>query len=297
MRSVLVSHKQSTNKQVTYLELVAMCYKGNNLFRHLIKQQFLFLVCLTAQRVYKSGGPLPSISVPTSVMPRVVNQARDREFAALRAVIPGEPQVDYPVFSFIPKTRFKCTDKVDGGYYADTEAQCQVFHICSHMGQGRAQRYSFLCPNGTMFQQQFNVCQWWYYVDCQESPEYYPQKEIEKEPSNGRLLDENEFKEREAFRETQQVGEKRNTNRFGSRRSESRSRGRVSSNQKRNRKPSPKRRVRQMSINRRASSRNRVNRRQKSPKSIPMKTSSFDENEKTIRELEEEILEALSYFV
>ena len=31
----------------------------------------------------------------------------------------------------VPKTNFTCDDKIPGGYYADLEADCQLFHICS----------------------------------------------------------------------------------------------------------------------------------------------------------------------
>ena len=27
-------------------------------------------------------------------------------------------------------------------------------------------RYSFLCPNGTLFNQQYFICDWWFNVDC-----------------------------------------------------------------------------------------------------------------------------------
>lgn len=30
----------------------------------------------------------------------------------------------------MPKTDFSCRDKILGGYYADAETQCQMFHIC-----------------------------------------------------------------------------------------------------------------------------------------------------------------------
>ena len=43
------------------------------------------------------------------------------------------------------------------GYYADPEAECQVFHICSDDGQGGMTKYSFLCPNGTIFNQGKNL--------------------------------------------------------------------------------------------------------------------------------------------
>jgi hypothetical protein len=31
----------------------------------------------------------------------------------------------------VAKTNFTCADKIPGGYYADLEADCQLFHICS----------------------------------------------------------------------------------------------------------------------------------------------------------------------
>jgi hypothetical protein len=27
-------------------------------------------------------------------------------------------------------------------------------------------QYDFLCPNGTLFDQQYFVCNWWFNVDC-----------------------------------------------------------------------------------------------------------------------------------
>lgn len=38
----------------------------------------------------------------------------------------------YPFLSLqnMPKTDFSCRDKILGGYYADAETQCQMFHIC-----------------------------------------------------------------------------------------------------------------------------------------------------------------------
>ena len=29
--------------------------------------------------------------------------------------------------------------------------------------------YSFLCPNGTIFNQEYFICDWWFNVDCAES--------------------------------------------------------------------------------------------------------------------------------
>lgn len=35
-----------------------------------------------------------------------------------------------------PKTGFSCKNKIAGGFYADTEVDCQLFHICTDAGDG-----------------------------------------------------------------------------------------------------------------------------------------------------------------
>ena len=52
------------------------------------------------------------------------------------------------------------------GYYGDPEAECQSFHICANDGVGGLLKYTFLCPNGTIFNQQYFICDWWFNVDC-----------------------------------------------------------------------------------------------------------------------------------
>ncbi|XP_064085428.1 mucin-2-like [Macrobrachium nipponense] len=71
---------------------------------------------------------------------------------------------DYPTLRTIPKTGFDCASKDFGGYYADPETNCQVFHVC--WGRRSA---SFLCPEGTLFNQQILVCDWAYNVQCSSS--------------------------------------------------------------------------------------------------------------------------------
>ncbi|XP_043484225.1 putative uncharacterized protein DDB_G0282133 isoform X2 [Leptopilina heterotoma] len=83
--------------------------------------------------------------------------------------VTGQPGVDFPVLTTIPTTSFTCRG-VKGGYYADLETNCQVFHICDN---GR--KISFLCPNGTIFQQSQLICDWWFKVDCSRSTELYEQ--------------------------------------------------------------------------------------------------------------------------
>jgi len=92
------------------------------------------------------------------------------QLAGLRATIPGEPLADYPIYSSPPKTSFDCmSQSCPGGYYADLETQCQVFHICQNDGRFD----TFLCPNGTIFSQQHFVCVWWWQVDCEQSTSFY----------------------------------------------------------------------------------------------------------------------------
>lgn len=58
------------------------------------------------------------------------------------------------------------------GYYADLDARCQVFRVCANTdltGQG----FAFLCPNGTLFNQRFFVCDWYNNVDCSSSEQFY----------------------------------------------------------------------------------------------------------------------------
>ena len=92
---------------------------------------------------------------------------------ALGESIPGEPGEDYPILGSVPDTSFECLGQVEGGYYADPEAECQVFHICAGGGEGSLTKYSFLCPNGTLFNQQYFVCDWWFNVDCSQAENFY----------------------------------------------------------------------------------------------------------------------------
>merc|ERR1712025_177248 len=90
----------------------------------------------------------------------LVSMAKGQEvdpYEALSATIPGEPGEDYPIFAFAPDTSFLCDGQIQG-YYADPEADCQSFHIC---------------PNGTLFNQQYFICDWWFNVDCSLAESFY----------------------------------------------------------------------------------------------------------------------------
>jgi len=115
--------------------------------------------------------------------------------AMLMKSVPGIPGEDYPIFAEAPETAFSCEGQVNGGYYADSEAQCQVFHICAANAEGGLAKYSFLCPNGTIFNQEYFICDWWFNVDCSEAEALAAERNAaiasEREAADARLAEEN----------------------------------------------------------------------------------------------------------
>jgi len=101
------------------------------------------------------------------------DDAGEDPLAALASNIPGVPGEDYPIYSEVPESGFSCEGQVDGGYYADPEAECQAFHICTADGAGGLAKYSFLCPNGTLFNQNYFICDWWFNFDCSTAEDLY----------------------------------------------------------------------------------------------------------------------------
>ncbi|XP_064082669.1 uncharacterized protein LOC135198744 [Macrobrachium nipponense] len=104
------------------------------------------------------------------------------EIGELTESIPGGgvPGQDFPILASVPDTGFSCDAQNVPGYYADTarEAGCQVFHICQDRPTGQRQQDSFLCPNGTIFNQQYLVCDWWYNFDCSSAESFYSVNEL-----------------------------------------------------------------------------------------------------------------------
>ena len=104
----------------------------------------------------------------------------------------GVPGEDYPILASVPETDFACEDQEYPGYYADTsdEAGCQVFHICHVVGEEELMKDSFLCPNGTLFNQAYFVCDWWFNVDCASSDQFFELNarigEVPEEVAEGR---------------------------------------------------------------------------------------------------------------
>jgi len=109
----------------------------------------------------------------SDAVPTYEGAAGDDPLAALGNSIPGVPGEDYPIYAEVPESGFTCDGQVDGGYYADPEAECQVFHICTADGAGGLAKYSFLCPNGTIFNQNYFICDWWFNFDCSTAEDLY----------------------------------------------------------------------------------------------------------------------------
>ncbi|XP_048522664.1 uncharacterized protein LOC109545395 isoform X1 [Dendroctonus ponderosae] len=76
-------------------------------------------------------------------------------------------------FDNLPDTNFSCHGKVIGGYYADVETNCQMFHVCTKGQAGENMDIRFLCLNGTVFDQETRVCERIDEVDCSKSEQFY----------------------------------------------------------------------------------------------------------------------------
>ena len=114
----------------------------------------------------ESGLNTPVSSANTETIVNTNKKKDDKNAWSLAEAIPGVAGDDYPILTNVPETSFKCDGLVNGGYYADPEAECQSFHVCASDGNGGLTKYSFMCPNGTIFNQQVLVCDWWFNVDC-----------------------------------------------------------------------------------------------------------------------------------
>jgi len=115
----------------------------------------------------------PAYGADQDVYQGAASDSGDDNIAMLEKAIPGVPGEDYPIYAEVPESGFTCDGQVDGGYYADPEAECQVFHICTADGAGGLAQYSFLCPNGTIFNQNYFICDWWFNFDCAQAEDLY----------------------------------------------------------------------------------------------------------------------------
>lgn len=124
----------------------------------------------------------------------IADDAAADPLAMLMKSVPGIPGEDYPIYAAAPETEFSCEGQVNGGYYADPDAECQVFHICAANAEGGLAKYSFLCPNGTIFNQEYFICDWWFNVDCAEAEALAAERNgaiaAEREEADARLAEE-----------------------------------------------------------------------------------------------------------
>ena len=68
---------------------------------------------------------LPDLT-PLGVRLSLEDMVRTAEQGLEMRPIPGEPGVDYPVFSEVPDTDFNCRQQEFPGIYTDVESNCQV---------------------------------------------------------------------------------------------------------------------------------------------------------------------------
>ncbi|KAK9889436.1 hypothetical protein WA026_004705 [Henosepilachna vigintioctopunctata] len=116
---------------------------------------------------YDYNGYAPIAAAPIKL------RSSEREQKQDFSKIPGVPGVDYPLYHEVPHTSFSCKNvPAHPGIYANVETGCQAYHVC-HDGREGEQGASFLCTNGTIFNQAEFNCDWWYNVKCEEAPSLY----------------------------------------------------------------------------------------------------------------------------
>merc|ERR1712203_301499 len=103
---------------------------------------------------------------------KMFSQMQEARQDSYESTIPGAPGQDYPTFSTAPATSFDCGGLVQG-YYADLETDCQAYHVCGSDPARTAPISTLLCPNGTLYNQQYFVCDWWFNVDCSVAADFY----------------------------------------------------------------------------------------------------------------------------
>merc|ERR1712018_419344 len=137
-------------------------------------KHFIIALCLTAASAQRRGRQeaLDAYASDAALDSYAASDA-DAALAMLQGSIPGVPGEDYPIYAEVPETGFSCEGQVDGGYYADPEAECQASHICTADGAGGLAKYSFLCPNGTLLNQNYFICDWWFNFDCSTAEDLY----------------------------------------------------------------------------------------------------------------------------
>jgi len=96
--------------------------------------------------------------------------------------VPGK---DYPTYSSVPTTSFRCENVHQAGFYADPETRCQVIRRCDINGI----KWNYICPNATLFNQITLTCEWYFNIDCSKAVQYYDYSNSRLYHSDWLLLD------------------------------------------------------------------------------------------------------------
>ncbi|XP_054272626.1 uncharacterized protein LOC128992906 [Macrosteles quadrilineatus] len=123
-----------------------------------------------APAYYQPSAPAaPAYYQPQAYQPPKPKKPKGQDLSK----VPGQAGVDYPIYHEVPDTKFTCAEvPAHPGIYANVDTGCQAYHVC-HDGREGHQGASFLCPNGTLFNQHEFACDWWYNVNCKEAPQLY----------------------------------------------------------------------------------------------------------------------------
>ncbi|GFR01046.1 chitin-binding type-2 domain-containing protein [Trichonephila clavata] len=77
------------------------------------------------------------------------------------------------LFASVPPLNFTCENKIAGGYYADIDTGCHIFHLCAPSNLQTLTDHPFCCHPELVFDQRFLVCDRPENVDCPVSYRYY----------------------------------------------------------------------------------------------------------------------------
>lgn len=77
------------------------------------------------------------------------------------------------LFASVPPLNFTCDNKIAGGYYADIDTGCHIFHLCAPSNLQTLTDHPFCCHPELVFDQRFLVCDRPENVDCPVSNRYY----------------------------------------------------------------------------------------------------------------------------
>merc|ERR1712223_2317839 len=118
---------------------------------------------------------------------QVVSQDYEAEYEEDPNAIEGLPASTADLLDAPYDYGFNCDQQDAGyGYYADVNNACKVFHIYDNEGSlDRMDKYSFVCGEGTQFDQSTLTCNYPEFAfPCEESPSLYGAVEFGKIPDD-----------------------------------------------------------------------------------------------------------------